>query len=370
MRISVDSLRGHASTAGQSSFRRVRQYLLLAFQGGLAATLAFVIAGQVLGNPEPTFAPAAAVGVIAASIGRRAIRAAELILGVLLGIFVGDLLVDTVGTGPWQTFVIVFGALLAAVAVRGTGGLVTQAGGTAVLIATLAPNSPDVLLPRTVNALVGGATGLVVVLLLAPMNPIRSLRRVAGPALDTFARQMTTAAERLARGDGRGVERLLNDMRHSETQLRQVHEVVTAAAEVVRFSPLYWRRRRALSAYRAGAGHLDRAFRNSRTLVRRIHTTLRDQEPVPADLPAAIEHFGQAVRLLHQEFLARQEPQRARERVLRAVREAGVACRQEMGFSGTIVVSQLRTVANDLLRATGVPGDEARRLVRHAAAGM
>lgn len=34
-----------------------------------------------------------------------------------------------------------------------------------------------------------------------------------------------------------------------------------------------------------------------------------------------------------------------------------------------IVASQLRTVANDLLRATGVPRDEARRLVRRAAAG-
>ncbi|MGC5333436.1 hypothetical protein [Micromonospora sp. DT62] len=55
--------------------------------------------------------------------------------------------------------------------------------------------------------------------------------------------------------------------------------------------------------------------------------------------------------------------------MLAAVREAGEAWRQDMGFSGTIVVSQLRTIANDLLRATGVPRDEARRLVRRAAAG-
>ncbi|MGW0503163.1 FUSC family protein [Micromonospora sp. NPDC003241] len=369
MRISADSVRGHASTVGRRGYRRLQQYLLLAFQGGLAAALAWVIAGQVLGNPEPTFAPAAAVGVIAASIGRRAMRTVELVLGVLLGIVVGDLLVDTIGSGPWQTFVIVFGALLVAVTVRGTGALVTQAGGTAVLIATLTPNTPDVLLPRTVNALVGGATGLVVVLLLAPMNPIRSLRRVAGPALDTFAKQMTAAADGLARGDIRRVERLLDEMRASEAQLRQIREVVTAADEVVRFSPLRWRRRRVLGAYRDGAEHLDRAFRNSRTLVRRIFTTLRDREPVPADLPAAIEHYGQGVRLLHQEFLAMREPTRSRERVLRSVREAGEACRQDIGFSGTIVVSQLRTIANDLLRATGVSGEEARRLVRHAASG-
>ncbi|PZV96448.1 Uncharacterized membrane protein YgaE, UPF0421/DUF939 family [Micromonospora phaseoli] len=365
----MERLRSNACAAGRRSYRRLQQYLLLAVQGGLAAALAWVIAAQVLGNPEPTFAPAAAVGVIAAAIGRRAHRTVELIIGVGLGILVGDVLVDRIGTGPWQTFVIVFGALAVAVAVRGTGALVTQAGGTAVLIATLAPNTPDINLPRTLNALVGGATGLAVVLLLAPMNPTRSVRRVAGPALDTFARHLTAAAEGLARGDGRQVKRVLDEMRAAEGQLRQIGDVVTAAEEVVRFSPLRWRRRRALAAYRAGAEHLDRAFRNSRTLVRRIGTALRDHEPVPGDLPAAVEHFGQGVRLLHQEFLAMREPVQTRERVLRAVREAGAACRQEIGFSGTIVVSQLRTVANDMLRATGIPGRDARRLVRRAAAG-
>ncbi|WP_341718723.1 FUSC family protein [Micromonospora sp. FIMYZ51] len=369
MRISAEGLRGRARAMSWQTYRRLQQYLLLAVQGGLAASLAWVVAGQVLGNPEPTFAPAAAVGVIAASIGRRAMRTIELIIGVVLGILIGDLLVETIGSGAWQTFVIVFVALLVAVAVRGTGALVTQAGGTAVLIATLTPNAPDINLPRTVNALVGGVTGLAVVLLIAPMNPTRSVRRVAGPALDTFARQMTAAAEGLAKGDARKVEQVLDDMRASEAELRQIREVVTAAGEVVRFAPLRWRRRRALAAYRAGAEHLERAFRNSRTLVRRISTALRDGEPVPADLPAAVEHYGQGVRLLHQEFLQMCEPLRTRERVLWAVQEAGAACRQQIGFSGTIVVSQLRTIANDMLRATGLPGNEARRLVRRAAAG-
>ena len=127
-------------------------------------------------------------------------------------------------------------------------------------------------------------------------------------------------------------------MRAAEPQLQQLTEVTTAAEEVVRLSPVRWRRRRVIRAYRAGAAHMERAFRNSRGLVRRIGTTLRDGEPVPAGLPAAVEHLGEAVRLLHREFLAAREPVQARERVLRAVREAGGACRQDIGFSGTIVV--------------------------------
>ncbi|MGS2616272.1 FUSC family protein [Micromonospora sp. LZ34] len=353
----------------RSSCRRLRTYLILAVLAGLAAALAWLVAREVLRNPDPTFAPAAAVAVIVAALGNRARRTGELIIGVVLGITVGDLLIRLFGTGPWQTGAIVFLAISAAALVRGTGALMTQAGGTAVLIATLTPTSPDLEMPRTVNALVGGVIGLLVALVLAPLNPLRTVRRVADPALDTFARQLTASAEALARTDARAADGVLDRMRAAEPQLKQLAEAVTAAEEVVRLSPLRWHRRRTLAAYGRGVEHMDRAFRNSRAMVRRIGTTLRDAEPVPAALPAAVERVGEAARMLHREFLTAREPARTRERVLHAVREVGEACRQEMGFSGTIVVSQLRTVATDMLRATGVPPDEARRLVRRAAAG-
>lgn len=374
MRLTADggagtALRGRVDDAVRSSYRRLRTYLILAVQAGLAAALAWLVAREVLRNPDPTFAPAAAVAVIVAALGNRARRTGELIIGVVLGITVGDLLIRLFGTGPWQTGAIVFLAISAAALVRGTGALMTQAGGTAVLIATLTPTSPDLEMPRTVNALVGGVIGLLVALVLAPLNPLRTVRRVADPALDTFARQLTASAEALARADARAADGVLDRMRAAEPQLKQLAEAVTAAEEVVRLSPLRWHRRRTLAAYGRGVEHMDRAFRNSRAMVRRIGTTLRDAEPVPAALPAAVERVGEAARMLHREFLTAREPARTRERVLHAVREAGEACRQEMGFSGTIVVSQLRTVATDMLRATGLPRDEARRLVRRAAAG-
>ncbi|MFG1898091.1 aromatic acid exporter family protein [Micromonospora zamorensis] len=365
----TDDLRTRVATASRESFHRGRIYLIVPLQAGLAAALAWLVARELLGNPEPTFAPAAAVAVIAASLGSRAPRALELVAGVVLGIVAGDLLISVFGTGPWQTGVIVFLATATAVLVRGIGALMAQAGGTAVLIATLTPTAPDLELPRTVNALVGGASGLLVMLLLLPINPIRTVRRTAEPALDLFAQEMTASAEALAEADSTRAKAVLERMRDADQKLQQLSEVTTAAAEVVRLSPVRWRRRRVITAYRDGTTHMERAFRNSRGLVRRIVTTLRDEEPVPADLPAAVEHLGEAVRLLNREFIAAREPVQARERALHAVREAGSAHRQGLGFSGTIVVSQLRTAANDLLQATGVSRDEARRLVRQAAAG-
>lgn len=359
--------RVHRSVRG--SYARLRKYSIVAVQAGIAATLAWVIAHHLLHNPEPTFAPAAAVAVIAAGYGGRARRTVELIVGVLLGIAAGDLLITLLGTGPWQTGVIVFLAVITAVVVRQSTGLMTQAGGTAVLVATLTPSSPDLELPRTINALIGGAVGLLVVLVLAPINPMRTVRRVAGHALDVFAREMTATAEALARGDAQAAERALARLRDARPDLDRVDEAVAAADEVVRFSPVRWRRRGAFAAYHQGVTHLHRGFGTGRALVRRVGTALRDKEPVPPELPDAVERFGEAIRMLHREFLAQREPVGARERVLGAVRRAGEACRQEMGFSGTIVVAHLRTAANDLLRATGVPRKQARRMVRLAAAG-
>lgn len=362
-------LRGAVHRVSLDSYRRMQTYLIVAVQAGLAAALAWVIAAHLVGNAEPTFAPAAAVGVIAAGYGNRARRTVELIVGVLVGIAVGDLLIILVGTGPWQTGAIVFLAVSTAILVRGSGSLMTQAGGTAVLVATLTPVAPDLELPRTINALIGGATGMLVVLVLAPINPLRVVRRASAHALDMFAQEMTAAAEALARGDAQATEETLDRMRGSREELSRLAETVSAAAEVVRFSPLRWHRRRRLAAYQHGIEHMSRGFANSRAMVRRIGTTLRDREPVPADLPIAVQKLGEAVRILHREFLAGDQPVGARERALEAVRHAGEGCRQEVGFSGTIVVSQLRTAANDLLRATGVPRKEARQLVRQAAAG-
>jgi hypothetical protein len=66
-------------------------------------------------------------------------------------------------------------------------------------------------------------------------------------------------------------------------------------------------------------------------------------------------------------FLARGvDPEAARERALRAAAESGRAYDEGVGFSGGVVVAQIRTTSTDLLRATGVDYAEAPRLVRRA----
>ena len=118
--------------------------------------------------------------------------------------------------------------------------------------------------------------------------------------------------------------------------------------------------------YVEGAKYINHAVHNSGALIRRSVTALEDGEPVPKSLCAAVSLLAEAVRLLHNELAAGTEPEGARERALRAVSEAGHAYDEGVGFSGSVVVAQVRTTASDLVRATGVERVEANRLVRRA----
>ncbi|MGC5018711.1 hypothetical protein [Micromonospora sp. DT47] len=181
----------------------------------------------------------------------------------------------------------------------------------------------------------------------------------AGPTVDAIAREMTATANALAQRDAQQAEDALQRLGVAEAARRNTTEMVAAACEVARLSP--WRRRRLgiMRRYEHAAEHLELAYTNSREMVQWAALAIRAREPLPAGLPAAIEHFGQAFRLLHRDFLAGREPDRGRERALRAINDANEACAEGLEFSGAVVVSQLRVVVSQLLQVSGLPQTEA-----------
>src|SRR6476660_5814026 len=172
----------HATLADRIG--RVRGNLLLTVQAGCAAGIAWLIAHDLMGHRTPFFAPIAAVIVLGVSVGQRLRRAVELVVGVALGIGVGDLLIWWIGTGPVQIAAGVFLAMVTAVFLGGSPTVVGQAASSAVLVATLAPPQHGIYFSRFFDALVGGLTGVLVMALLLPLNPLRHIQRAAGPALE------------------------------------------------------------------------------------------------------------------------------------------------------------------------------------------
>jgi uncharacterized membrane protein YgaE (UPF0421/DUF939 family) len=355
-----------SKTRFEDRVHAVRANFVLALQAGVAATLAWFIAQDILGNPDPVFAPISAVGTLASSLGQRLRRSIELIVGVAVGIGIGDLLIIAVGSGPWQLGLIVTLAILTTIFLGGGVAVVTQAAATAVLLVALAPKMMSPEFPRVVDALIGGAVGLGVVALLLPLNPLRIVDRAARPALESLAEELTATAEALTHRDAGRAQTALDRLRRVEEYMDGLQEALQGGRETATLAPVRWNRRRALTRYAEGAEYINHAIHNSGTLVRRAVTALEDDEPIPESMAFAVRQLADAVRMLHQELGAGLEPEAARERALRSVSAAGRAYSEGVGFSGSVVVAQVRTTASDLLRATGVERIEANRLVRLA----
>ncbi|MEU7753948.1 FUSC family protein [Micromonospora sp. NPDC049101] len=352
-------------------FRRVRAIGGLAVQAGLAAALAWYVAHELLQVSQPVFAPISAVSTLAASVGQRLRRTVELIIGVTVGVLIGDLLLLVIGTGWWQLALIVVLAIVVALFLAGSAAVVIQAGATAVLIATLSPSVRDLEIPRFVDALVGGGLALLVTAVLLPLNPLRVLNRAARPVLDLLVAQLGATADALAAGDAGRARAARSALRQNKGQLQAFVEATQGAREASTLSPVHWRERHGpVGRYAQAAEPIDRAMRNSGTLIRRSVTLIEDGEPVPEALPQAVADLADAVRLLKRQFAAGAEPNRAREQALRAVRTAGRAYREGVGFSGAVVVAQVRTTVSDLLVATGLTQGEANHLVRGAFGGL
>lgn len=362
----MDQLRERSRATLHDRLHRVRTAAGLAVQAGLAAGLAYLISHRLLHNPQPVFAPISAVGTLAASVGQRFRRTVELIVGVAIGVAVGDLLIYFLGTGAWQLALVVTAAILLTIFAGASVAIVIQAAATAVLIVTLSPSTQNLEIPRFVDAFLGGGIALVVTAILLPLNPLRVINRAARPALDLLAAQLDTCAEALRGRDRHAAQQALLRLRENKEELAALAEAIEGAKETITISPARWHRRSELTHYAEAAEPIDRAMRNSGTLIRRSVTLIEDEEVVPAPMPDSIAHLAESVRLLRHEFAVGEEPEQARERSLRAVSEAGRAYAEGVGFSGSVVIAQVRTTASDLLVASGIDQEEANRLVRQA----
>ncbi len=165
-------------------------------------------------------------------------------------------------------------------------------------------------------------------------------------------------------GYPQSVERVLRLwLRCGNAELR---DALGVASETASIAPTRWRSRAPLAQYLDGAVHIDRALRNARVLARRSVAMLDENEPLPADLLGALRAVAGAVVARQQEWAAGRDPRRTRHQALTAVGEAADAYRAGLGFSGDVVVAQIRSIASDLLRASRTDEGTSTRAVRRA----
>ncbi len=148
-------------------------------------------------------------------------------------------------------------------------------------------------------------------------------------------------------------------LRRARTQRTgdEFRDALRTAREISALSPLHRRHRHRLRRYLAAAEPLDLALRNSRVLLRRTRSALTDDEPFPPALTEGLRALADAATAFGA-VLGDEEPAEVREAISAAAKKVNAIA--HTGFSAQVVTAQLRSIAVDLLQATGLDHEKAR----------
>ncbi|HEY3021120.1 MAG TPA: FUSC family protein [Solirubrobacteraceae bacterium] len=368
-----DELIDEAARRSRASLRargaRLAASALPIAQTSLGAALAWLFAREVIGHPRPFFAPIAATISLGVTLGARGRRTLEMVVGVSLGVLVGDLLTAAIGHGTLQIALFVALAMAAALLVGGSPLLVGQAASSAVLVAALAPPHGGIDLSRGLDALTGGVIGLGVHYLL-PVDVVGRARRAAGPLIDELAGALDDIADGLETRDAERAEAALQRARAADALAATLHDAVAAGVETARLAPPRRGARTTLALYAGAAAHLELAVRNVRVLARGAVRALLLDDHVPPDVPLAVRELAAAVRALGRELEAGDAFEEVRDAAVRAAGHATLVLERTANLSVSVLVGQIRSTAVDLLRALGIERDDARRAVVDAARSL
>ena len=341
------------------ALRRLRASALPIVQCGVAAGLAWLVAFDLVGHERPFFAPIAAVLSLGVSLSNRLRRAGELVVGVSLGVLVGDLLISVIGSGWWQITLVVVLAVAAAVFADGGTLLVNQAGASAVLVATLLPPGDAGGIDRCVDALIGGLVGLLVAAVI-PSDPVGPVRATSRALLDELAAVLRGVADALRDRDADAALAALQRARQTQPLIDSLRGALHGGREATTVSPLRRRRRRVLAHYAELAERADYAMRNARVVARRAYASLLDGEPPVPDLPDVLRELACAVDRVTAELTREGDLVQARAAVVDVVVHAKVMSDDALlGTSEQVQVAQIRSIALDLLQGTGLSRAEA-----------
>ena len=232
-----------ASAAARAGIKRLRAVWFTLVQTSVAAGLSWYLAHDVLGHPQPFFAPIAAAVSLSVSNVLRAQRAIQMMIGVTLGIGMGTLVQGLLGPGAVAITVAALIALCAAVFIGhgyiGQGMMfANQTVISAILV--LALYRSNVGFERIYDALIGGAVAIVFAVVLFPADPLKVLRSARIGVLGVLHGVLSRAADFATGRREAPPDWPLSAVDRVHEQLGGLIEARTTARQVVRVAPRRW----------------------------------------------------------------------------------------------------------------------------------
>ena len=357
-----DRLRERAWDRGRVSFRARRARLRSKYwhigQCAVAAGVAWWLAKDVFGHPRPFFAPIVAVICLGTSYGQRLRRVVEVTLGVAVGVFLADLLLLLVGTGPWLVALLVALAMSITLLLNASPLFVTQAAVQGIVVVALAA-APGYALGRWLDALIGGGVALVAAAVV-PGAPLRRPREQAAVVVRRIARVLRAGARSAEKGDAEAGLRVLAEARTTDQLIRELQDAADEGLSVLASSP--FRRRHGGHVRRMVelVEPLDRALRNTRVLVRRMALTSYHHHPLPrpyvqlsVDLADVVDEMADELAADHSVADPHGPTSDVRRGLLR-IGEGTAEVERVPDLSADVVLAQIRSIVVDLLQVTGM----------------
>ncbi|PWJ51191.1 Uncharacterized membrane protein YgaE, UPF0421/DUF939 family [Quadrisphaera granulorum] len=350
------SLRAEAGSRLQRLRVHAPHIALCAF----GAATALFIASQVLGHTQPIFAPIAAVLGLGVSYGNRIRRVGEVVVGVAIGVAVGDLLVRVFGSGPWQVALVIGLGMAVAIVLRAGTLMINQIAVQGVFVTLVHPPTTGAIVDRWLDAVVGGAVALA----LATLVPTRQLQRplkLARELVSTLADLLLEASAAARDGDADRARDALTHARGTQERLDGLRAAAAEGLDAARLSPFRRRHTAQTRSVSAMAVPLDRALRNVRVLARRLWVATDRLEVVPEELLDLVDQLAAASLRLAEDLA----PGRSREGAVEALSAVGQASVlvPRSSLSSDVVLAQVRSVVVDLLMVAGLDNAAARERV-------
>jgi uncharacterized membrane protein YgaE (UPF0421/DUF939 family) len=326
----------------------------------IAAGLAWYVAHDVLGHPEPFFAPMAAVLSLSVVKVLRGQRALQVIAGVVLGIGIGAAVRAVAGPTPGGYGAVAIGvaaliALAAALALSGgflgQGQLfVNQSAGSAILMIAIAGAATGS--ERLQDALIGGGITIVIAVVLFPAAPLPLIRaaalRVLAELRDTLAH-----LEKLAdTGGTAGREWMPDAGQRIHHQLNGLQQALSAARQIAQLAPRRWQDRPRIRSAGEQAAPLPLLAATVLSLVHAGADVPGSREPLSPTLHQPLGELTLAFTVLAE--AGRDGAAKAAAHATRARRLAEAAGPAD-GSHAHLVGRLIETCADDILRLVGQP---------------
>jgi uncharacterized membrane protein YgaE (UPF0421/DUF939 family) len=346
--------RGRLSFSARVARLRSKSWVIA--QCAISAGLAWYLAKDVLEHPRPFFAPIVAVICLGTSYGQRLRRVVDLTIGVAVGVFLADVLVLVLGSGPWQVTLVCALAMSVAFLLNGGPLFVTQAAVQSMVVVTLvAP--PGYALTRWTDALVGGAVALVAATVV-PRAPLRRPREQAAVVVRRIAALLRATSASALDGDlERGLE-VLSEARATDSLIRELQDAANEGLSVLASSPFRRRHTEHVRRMAELVEPLDRALRNTRVLVRRVAVSNYHRESLPRSYARLCSDLADATDAMADQLAQGEMASDVRSALL-AIGEGTAQVEPSAELSATVVLAQIRSIIVDLLQITGLDVIEA-----------